>query len=316
MDLRPELEMKVKRDERSRLIDDALVNKLKVKYHVITNQKALDYFTSILNDDYYKRTWKLPVNFNGKSDFIKIGIQSYTFQNFGDYLLKNQRSVQSKAPFNQIVSNQYEAFLSANLMQYQEAHLEEENKDYAHIVQEYRDGLLLFDLMETTIWNAARTDSIAVQDFYNAHKENYMWPDRVQAVVAASSNENILKKVGKLLEKDTDPEEIKSLYNKNNEVNIIFTTGLMAAQDQALPENFEFKKGLSKIYTHSDGFVIVMVKDLYPSTQKTLDEAKGNVVGDFQTFKENTWIEELKNKYKINVNEVALKQVKSSIKNQ
>ena len=170
--------------------------------------------------------------------------------------------------------------------------------------------------METTIRNAARTDSIAVQDFYNAHKENYMWPDRVHAVVAASSNENILKKVGKLLEKDTDPEEIKSLYNKNNEINIIFTTGLMAAQDQALPENFELKKGLSKIYKHSNGFVIVMVKDMYPSTQKTLDEAKGNVVGDFQTFKENTWIEELKNKYKINVNEEALKQVKSSIKNQ
>ena len=315
-DLKPELEMKVKRDERSRLIDDALVSKLKVKYDVITNQKALDYFTSILNDDYFKRTWKLPENFIGKSDFIKIGIQSYTYQDFGDYLLKNQRSVQSKAPFNQIVSKQYEAFLNAILMQYQEAHLEEDNKDYANIVQEYRDGLLLFDLMETTIWNAARTDSIAVQDFYNAHKENYMWPDRVHAVVAASSNENVLKKVGKLLEKDTDPEEIKSLFNKNNEVNIIFTTGLMDAQDQALPENFEFKKGLSKIYKHSNGFVIVMVKDLYPSTQKTLDEAKGNVVGDFQTFKENTWIEELKNKYKINVNEEALKQVKSAIKNQ
>jgi peptidyl-prolyl cis-trans isomerase SurA len=90
----------------------------------------------------------------------------------------------------------------------------------------------------------------------------------------------------------------------------------MDSQDQALPENFEFKKGLSKIYKHSNGYVIVMVKDMYPSTQKTLDEAKGNVVGDFQTFKENTWIEELKNKYKINVNQEALKKVKSAIKNQ
>lgn len=316
LDLRPELEMKVKRDERSHLIDDALVSKLKVKYHVSTNQKALDYFTSILNDDYFKYTWKLPENFNGKSDFIKLGTQSYTYQDFGDYLLKNQRNVQGKASFNQIVSKQYDAFLSGNLMQYQEAHLEEENKEYANIVQEYRDGLLLFDLMETTIWNAARTDSTAIQDFYNVHKENYMWPDRVHAVVASSSNENLLKKVGKLLEKETDPEEIKSLFNKNNEVNIIFTTGLMDAQDRALPENFELKKGLSKIYKHTNGFVIVMVKDMYPSTQKTLDEAKGNVVGDFQTFKENSWIEELKNKYKINVNQEALKQVKSELKNQ
>lgn len=315
-DLKPELEMKVKRDERSHLIDDALVSKLKLKYKVSTNQKALDYFASILNDDYFTRTWKLPENFNGNSDFIKIGIQTFTYQDFGDYLINNQRSIQTKAPFSQIISKQYEAFLSSNLMQYQEAHLEEENKDYANIVQEYRDGLLLFDLMETTIWNAARTDSIAIQDFYNMHKEHYMWPDRVHAVVASSPKENILKKAGKLLEKDTDPEEIKSLFNKNNEVNIIFTAGLMEAQDQALPENFEFKKGLSKIYKHSNGFVIVMVKDIYPSTQKTLEEAKGHVVGDFQTFKENTWIEELKNKYKININQEALKQVKSAIKNQ
>ncbi|MFH6769590.1 peptidylprolyl isomerase [Gaetbulibacter aquiaggeris] len=315
-DLKPELEMKVKRDERSHLIDDALVSKLKIKYNVSTNQKALDYFASILNDDYFKRTWNLPENFKGNLDFIKVGNQTFTYQDFGDYLVKNQRSIQAKAPFSQITSKQYEAFLSSNLTQYQEAHLEEENKDYANIVQEYRDGLLLFDLMETTIWNAARTDSIAIQDFYNAHKEHYMWPDRVHAVVASSSNESILKKVGKLLEKDMDPEEIKKLFNKNNEVNIIFTTGLMDAQDQALPENFEFKKGLSKIYKHSNGFVIVMVKDVYPSSQKTLDEAKGNVVGDFQTFKENTWIEELKSKYKVNVNPEALKQVKSAIKNQ
>ena len=315
-DLKPELEIKVKRDERSHLIDDALVSKLKEKYHVSTNQKALDYFASILNEDYFKHTWKLPENFKGTSDFINIGSQNYTYQDFGDYLVKNQRSIQSKTPFNELISKQNDAFLSSSLMQYQEAHLEEENKDYANIVQEYRDGLLLFDLMETTIWNAARTDSIAIQDFYNAHKENYMWPDRVHAVVASSSNENLLKKVGKLLEKETDPEEIKSMFNKNNEVNIIFTTGLMDAQDRALPENFELKKGLSKIYKHSNGFVIVMVKDMYPSAQKTFDEAKGNVVGDFQTFKENTWIKELKNKYKINVNPEALKQVKSEIKNQ
>ncbi len=315
-DLKPELEMKVKRDERSHLIDDALVSKLKMKYHVSNNQNALDYFISVLNDDYFKRTWKLPENFNGNSDFIKIGTQTYTYQDFGDFLVKNQRSIQVKTPFSEIVSKQYDAFLSDCLMQYQEAHLEEENKDYANIVQEYRDGLLLFDLMETTIWNASRTDSIAIQDFYNTHKENYMWPNRVDAVVASSSNENVLKKVGKLLEKNTEPEDIKKLLNKNNEVNVIFTTGLMETKDQSLPENLEFKKGLSKIYRHNNGFVIVKVKDIYPIAQKSLDEARGNVVGDFQTFKETTWIDELKNKFKVNVNQEALVKVKSAIKNQ
>jgi peptidyl-prolyl cis-trans isomerase SurA len=316
LDLKPELEMKVKRDERSRLIDNALINKLKEHYHVSSEQPALNYFSSILNADYFKHSWVLPADFKGEKPLVSIEDKQLTYQDFGDFLIKNQRSVQGKLSFNKIVSAQYEAFLGINLTQYQEEHLEEENKDYANIVQEYRDGLLLFDLMETTIWNASRTDSIAIQNYYDEHKSSYMWTERVHAVVASSSIESVLKKVSKLLEKGTDPEDIKTMFNINNQVNVIFTSGLMDAQDQALPSDFEFKKGLSKIYKHNNSFVVVKVKDIYPITQKSLDEAKGNVIADYQAYKESIWIQELKNKYKVSLNQEALNHVKTSINNQ
>ena len=316
LDLKPELEMKVKRDERSHLIDDALVDKLKAKYNIKVKQADLDYFSSILNDDYFKHTWTLPEDFKGDKLLFKIADTPFTYQDFGDFMVKGQRSVRSKLPYNQIVANQFKLFLHDNLIQYQEAHLEEENKDYANIVQEYRDGLLLFDLMENTIWNAARTDSVAIKEFYDAHKDRYMWPERVHAIVASSSKENVIKKVAKLLKKGTATEDIEKMFNKDNEVQVIFTTGLMDAEDQALPEHFEFKKGISKIYNHNDGFVVVLVKDIYPVTQKLLDEAKGNVIADFQAYKEKNWIEELRNKYKVIINQGALNQAKSIINNQ
>ncbi|MGZ0016685.1 peptidylprolyl isomerase [Yeosuana sp. AK3] len=313
LDLKPELEMKVKRDERSHLIDDALVSKLKANYTVLSNPEDLDYFSSILNDSYFKRGWKLPEDFNGGKVFLKIENKEFTYQDFGDYLVKTQRSTQTKAPFNQIISKQYDTFLNSQLIQYQEAHLEEENQDYANIVQEYTDGLLLFDLMESTIWNSSQTDSTAIKEFYESHKEQYMWPDRVQAVVASSSKESVLKKVAKWLNNDSDIEAIKNKFNKNDEVNVIFTSGLMDAQDQSLPIDFEFKKGLSKIYKHNNGFVVAYVKDLYPSTQKSLDEAKGNVIADFQTEKESIWLETLRAKYKIVINQEELNHIKSII---
>jgi len=316
LDLKPELEMKVKRDERSHLIDDALANKLKESYHVSKEQPDLKYFSSILNDNYFKRSWNLPADFKGQKPLIKIGEKQFTYQDFGDYLLQSQRSVQGTSPFDKIVSTQYEAFLNSNLIKYKEDHLEEENKEYSNIVQEYRDGLLLFDLMENTIWNASRTDTIAIKNYYDEHKSSYMWPERVHAIVASSSNENTLKEVAKLLKKGTDPEAIKGMMNTNNEVHVIFTTGLMEATDQALPSNFEFKVGLSKIYKHNEGFVLVEVKDIYPVSQKSIDEAKGNVISDYQTYKEDLWMKELRNKYKVNLNQEALKQVKSLIKNQ
>jgi peptidyl-prolyl cis-trans isomerase SurA len=312
-DLRPELEMKVKRDERSRLIDAALVNKLKKQYNISENQPPLDYFTSILNDNYFKRSWKLPEDFKGEEVLVNIGDKQIFFKDFGDYLVKSQRSFQGRAPFDKVVENSYESFLSASLMAYKEEHLEEENKDYAHIVKEYRDGLLLFDLMETTIWNVSRTDTLGLKQFYEVNKSSYMWPDRVDAIVASSTNESVIKKVSKFLKKFTSVEKIEGMMNKDDEVNVIFTTGLMNVENQVLPENFELKEGVSEIYKQDDSYIVVKVKGIYHSTQKLLEEAKGQVVSDFQAYKEKEWLEELQNKYKISINNEALNEVKSII---
>ncbi|WP_445955163.1 peptidylprolyl isomerase [Yeosuana sp.] len=315
-DLKPEMEMKVKGDVRSQLIDDALVNKLKTQYKISNEQPDLGYFTSILNDDYFKHSWKIPIDFKGDIPLVKIAKTQLTYQDFGDFLLKSQRNTKEKASFDQIVKKQYNTFLNNRLMQYQEDHLEEENKDYANIVSEYRDGLLLFDLMESTIWNASQTDTIAIQNYYNEHKDNYVWPERMHAVVASSSKESVLKQVAEFLEKGMDVEDIKKTININNEVNVIFTSGVMEAQDQALPSNFEIKMGLSKIHKHNNSFVIVQVKEIYPPAFKSLDEARGNVIGDYQTYKEKVWVGDLRNKYKISINQNALNHAKSLLKKQ
>jgi peptidyl-prolyl cis-trans isomerase SurA len=106
------------------------------------------------------------------------------------------------------------------------------------------------------------------------------------------------------------------MFNTKNEVHVIFTSGLMDSKDQALPDNFEFKKGISKIYSHNDSYVIVQVKGIYPKTHKLFEEAKGSVISDYQTYKEDKWLEELRHKYKVVINQDALNKVKSLINNQ
>ncbi len=316
LDMKAELEMKVKRDERSHLIDDDLFNKLKQRYHVSSEQPDLTYFTSILNDLYFKRTWSLPSDFTGDKPLVKIGEEQLTFQNFGNHLLKSQRNAQTQLPFKQVVLNEYKNFINSSLMQYQEDHLENENQDFANILSEYRDGLLLFDLMESTIWNASKTDSLAIRTYYNEHKDTYLWPDRIDAIVASSADQIILDKVSKLLKEGIDLEEIKNMFNTKDAVNVIFTEGVMDAENQALPENFEFIKGISKIYSHNNSYVVVQVKDVFPSSQKSFDECKGNVINDYQIYKESIWLAELKNKYNVVINQEALNHVRAEINNQ
>lgn len=313
-DMKPELEEKVKRDTRSKLIEEALIDKLKQKYGIATKTPDLSYFISILNEDFYKRTWKLPEDFKGDAALVKIGNRQLTNADFADILLSQQKRVRGKQSFNQIVNTAYTSFLNTNLKQYQEENLANENEDFANILSEYRDGLLLFDLMENTIWKAAKTDSIEVKQFYEKNTDNYFWPIRVHAEVASSANKKVIKKVAKLMAKEMPVEDIRALVNTNGDVNVIFTTDTMSLKHQALPKTFDLKKGISKIYKHNNGFIVANVSEVFATKQKPYEEVKGLVMSDYQTHKETMWLEELKNKYKVVVNNDALKKVKADIK--
>lgn len=313
--MKAELEQKIKRDSRSKLIDDALIKKLKIQYKVEGNPKALQFFVSILNENYFKRAWKLPSNLELENKrLLKIDQKQITYKDFANYLLKTQRKFQPKMSLERLVAKKYEEFIKNRLLEYKEANLENENIEFAHIVSEYRDGLLLFDLMENTIWNATKTDSIAIKEYYNTNKEKYISPKRVSAIVASSTKQKTLKKVSKLLEQGSNIGDIKNLLNKNGKVQVIFTSDTMDAEHQALPEGFQFKKGISKIYKHNDAFVVVQVKDILPETQRTFEEAKGIVVSDYQTYKEKKWLSALSNKYRVVINEGALNKIKAKLK--
>jgi peptidyl-prolyl cis-trans isomerase SurA len=312
--MKPELIGKVKRDSRSKLIDEALINKLKLKYGIDEEQIALHYFESIITDDYFRNTWKLPEDFNEDKVLIKIGKQDFLYTDFGNYLLKTQRNSRIKEPIKSLVKKKYDTFLSETLIKYQEDNLEFENEEFAHIVEEYRDGLLLFELMEQTIWNMASSDSIGLQNYYESHKENYVLPQRIDAVVASSVKKKTIKRVADLLNQDMEFEQIKSLINSNNKIDVIFTTGIMDDKHQSLPENFEFKKGISEIHKQNKAYQVVKVREVLPETQKTLEEARGAVVSDFQAYMEEKWIDGLAKKYKIVVNDDVFEKVKNQLK--
>ena len=169
-EMKPELEARVKRDSRSQLIDNSIVSKLKERYNVSDNQPALPYFESIVTKDYHVGKWVIPEDFTANKTLVVIDNKTLTYNDFGQYLFKMQRKARSNKSINILIKEEYNNFLSQNLLTYQEENLENESEDFAHIVSEYRDGLLLFELMETEIWNTSKTDSIGIQEYYNSNK--------------------------------------------------------------------------------------------------------------------------------------------------
>jgi peptidyl-prolyl cis-trans isomerase SurA len=316
-DLKPLMESKVKRDSRSKLINEAMVEELKKRYEISYNNEVKAYFSSILDDNYFTRSWRLPEEFNGEETIFTIGSRSFTYDEFGRHLVSAQRLyANKKGDFSVIVDNEYDKFFENSILKYREDNLELENEEFANILKEYRDGLLLFDLMEKEIWNKAAKDTVGLEAYYQKNKSKYQWGERVDIVMATSANEAYAKKALKLMKKGKLVEDIKQALNTDNKNNIIFTTGVFNQNDSKLPSGLEIKKGLSKIYAHNDAYHVIDINAILPAGTKTLEEAKGSVINDYQNEIEANWIDSLYKRYKVEVNDDVLEMVKSKIKNQ
>lgn len=310
-----DLGARVKRDSRSKLINSSLLNTLKKKYNIQNTNPELAYFETIINDEFFKRSWTIPSNFEKNKDLVKIGNKQFLYNDFATFLFNAQKKGVDKTPVSELIENQYNNFLNKNILSYHEENLEFENPEFADILNEYREGLLLFDLMETRIWNAVKLDTVGLQTYFNEHKSNYLWQKRIDAVVATSAKEKDINKVKKMLKKGDKPEDIALHLNQNNSQNVIFTNEVMDVEDQALPKDINFKEGLSEVYFYNNAYHVINVKHILPETEKTLEETKGKVINDFQDEVENNWLKNLENTYKVIINKDVLAKVKYQIDN-
>ena len=133
--------------------------------------------------------------------------------------------------------------------------------------------------------------------------------------MATASNEKNIEQVKKMFNINDSVEKINQEINANEEQNVIFTSGIMDTNHQALPSDFEFNEGVSKIYSQNNAYYVVKVIKLIPESIKTLNEVRGLVINDFQQALEKQWIEDLKNKYKVTINQDALNKIKEEINN-
>ncbi len=312
--LKPDLESQVRKDSRSQLVKSKMLAKLLSQYQLTGLNPNLALLKSNIVYDKSNKTWKLSDQIKDSKSFLVIRKTSYSFGDFINFLNKNNKLINPNWATEFAVNKQYKFFLEQSVFRYKKDNLENENQDFANILNEYREGLLLFELMQDKIWEGAKKDTIGLNAFYNENKDNYLWPERVIGSVARSSNAKNIKKVRKLWASGKSNQSIDELLNKIQQ-NVIFSTGEFELGLSPLPESFtpRVKSQLSKIIKENNSFYIVNVKEFMPQSQKSLEDSRGQLISDYQTKLETQWILELKSKFNVKVNEDVFQKVKSII---
>lgn len=310
-----DLETKIKRDDRSRLIAESMNEKLRKKYPVKRDDKFFAVLAKVVNDDVYQSKWAVPADTKPyDKPLFTFADKKVTGTEFLAHVATEQREKVDVKPLPKLLDVYYQGFVDEELNKYYNDNLENEFPEFADVMTEYRDGLLLFDLMEKEIWEKSKTDTIGLQDFYNRNKERYQWKNRAEAMIASSTKEDMVKKAQKLLKEGKDAAAIKAALNTKETVNIMVTEGTFEEGSDALPSNVTMKKGISEPLKKGSYFFVAKVKETLPAGPKSLDEAKGKVINDYQQFLEEHWVGNLKKEFKIEIDRPVFERVKKEIK--
>ena len=241
--------------------------------------------------------------------------QRYIFQKeFSEYLSNFSSRLRDKSSNDviNIVDELYETFKESVLLDLESANLEEKYDDFRLLYNEYRDGILMYQLQKEEVWDLAVKDTTGLENFYNSNKNMYIWPDRVKIRFFDCQDKKILTKTKRKLRKNIIESEIIKEINFESELNLKVSNMTFSQGDDIMIDSLVFKQGVQNIHekqVFETGLTLIYVDSILPSGFKKLNEIKGLVISDYQNKLEKDWIKKLEKKYPVNINNELLSSI-------
>ncbi|MDX2361503.1 MAG: peptidylprolyl isomerase [Crocinitomicaceae bacterium] len=305
-ELKEMLEKKVAKDERSKTTQDSFVLKLKDEYgYKNKTKKSLQWFYDNIDSTYNKGLFDPSLLSTNKVLFM-LGKQKFTQQQFAQFLKMNYRGVNADDTYA-MINEQYKKWEKQTILDYEESKLAGKYPAFKALVTEYHDGILLYEIMSDLVWNKAMKDTTGLQDYYAAHKTDYMWGTRLDADVFECYSEEAAKKAYEMLQVDSvEVVDVVKTINGDSELKIRHRNGKFDIKKTSYLTDRELQIGLNEPFEIDGKIYVIRVKEKLAPAQKEFSEAKGAITSDYQNHLEREWLKELEVKHKIVIDSDAL----------
>ena len=200
----------------------------------------------------------------------------------------------------------YDNWVTDEITNLEDAKLEEKYPEFHYLMNEYHDGILLFNISQEKIWNNAAQDTAGLEAFYQKNKNKHLWNDRFKGHIITCKNVSVREEAENLFGAGLNAEEVLAHINTNGEELVTIETG---AWEEAQNPVVDYYVWNGKEPENFDSATTFIRGDKIKPEPKTLDEARGLFISDYQDYLEEQWIKELRRKYKVKVNKKLLKSI-------
>ena len=197
----------------------------------------------------------------------------------------------------------------ADVKAYAEAHLEEKYADLRHLVREYHDGILLFDVSLREVWDKANKDTEGLAAFFKANKKNYTWNAPHFKGYIIQAKDMASAKAAKQIVKSANPDSVMNYLNQRINVDSVtyvkVQSGLWTKGQNAMVDSYAFKDKTAE-FTPSDEYPIIIAVGKVITAPQVYTDVRGQVTNDYQDYLEKQWVATLREKYPVVINQEVL----------
>ncbi len=315
------LKSRMTKDIRANKSKETVIARIKKENGFKEFPENLQELRNAIDSSFYAGEWSADKVAGLDKKLFQLGKEKYSQHDFAGYLEEKQRR-RGTTGLDQFFYAQYDDYVSSKCVELEDARLEEKYPEFKMLMREYHDGILLFNLTDEKVWSKAVRDTTGLKEFYELHKDEYMWGERVDADIVILNDpgreEAVRTMVGNAMDKGITLAEagIDTLAG------VFVESGTFAKGDNKLIDRITWKKGVSAsekltdfngLYdgrSHNENSIVfAVVKNIRKPAHKTLDEARGLITSDYQNFLEKEWVKDLKEKYTVVVNEDILNDI-------
>lgn len=299
----------VKRDARFELAKTTMIKRIKEENNFIEFNTTFKQFQDSLDKEFLTYKWK-PTMQDSKEPLFAFG-KNYvvTLGEFNQYLGRSSRMrirMGRSSDIETTLEALYQDFVSESTLKYEEQQLDKKYPEFKSLMREYEEGILLFEATKMLVWDKAAQDTAGLREYFKKVEGKYKW--RARALTSVYTINSIDPELGDKIQKyaaKNSPDKVLKKFNVNEEAPILAWSEKTVEEGRNMGmKNVPWEVGAMtplELNKQEKTQSFMKIEEILPVTNKTLEEARGYVIADYQDHLQRQWVEKLETEYKVEV---------------
>lgn len=314
------LQNKIKKDSRFGLAQQAMVARIQKDAKFKETPGVLSHYVSHLDSNFLTFKWKPTGHDADKVLFNLGGTDNSTVADFEKFLSESSRErirAAGSGTNEKIARELYNDFINKQCLGYEEKHLEDKYPDFKALMREYEEGILLFEATKIEVWDKASQDTVGLANFFNTVKGKYKWERRAAVSMYNVKTDNIEDTkdlVNAVIEfsKTNSSDKVLAEFNKDGKTNVTVIDRTFERGRNNVLDKMSWEVGeisALEVNKRNNAMNFMKIEEILEPGDKTLSEARGYVVADYQDLLEKQWIADLEKRFPIKMNKKTYKKM-------